>query len=257
MSPILTNSGKVLYYSNRKMTNKYASFAIFAATLLIGALLLFQVSKSRTFQFFGGITSRVETSQKVVALTFDDAPTPKTTEILDILKEKQIKATFYEIGKGIEEYPGIAKAIIDAGMEVGNHSYSHERFLLKSQSFIDSEIQKTNTLIRNSGYKGEITFRPPNGKKLFGLPWYLHQHSIKAIMWDVEPDTFVPALQEGNEKTKFLVDYTMEHTRPGSIILLHPFCDSCVSDRQAIGKIIEGLKSQGYNFITVSELLTY
>jgi peptidoglycan-N-acetylglucosamine deacetylase len=220
--------------------------------LLICGYFLFQLSKSRTLQFFGGITNRINTDQKVVALTFDDAPSLQDKEVLDILQEKQIKATFYEIGKAIEEYPEEAKAIVDAGMEIGNHSYSHQRFLFKSLSFIDSEVQKTNTLIRNTGYKGEITFRPPNGKKLFGLPWYLQQHGIKTITWDVEPDTYVA----GNSEA--IVKYTLDHVQPGSIILIHPFCEKdCVADREALPKIINRLQSRGYKFVTVSELLTY
>jgi peptidoglycan-N-acetylglucosamine deacetylase len=232
---------------NKKITT------VLVATILIitsGCLLLFQLSKSRTFQFFGGLTNRVETSQKVVALTFDDAPNLRTQNVLDILKQKQIKATFYEIGNEIEKYPDLAKAIVSDGMEVGNHSYSHKRFYLKSQFFIDSEVQKTNKLIKDSGYQGEITFRPPNGKKLFGLPWYLHQHNIRTITWDVEPDTYVA----GNSEE--IVNYTLDRVRPGSIILLHPFCEKeCAADREALPKIIDGLKEKGYTFVTINELM--
>ena len=233
-----------------KTLYKYLQVPFFALlTLIVVGYIFFLLSNSRTFQFFGGLINRVNTDKKVVALTFDDAPSSQTEEVLSILKEKEVKATFYEIGKAIEQYPTEAKSISDAGMEVGNHSYSHSRFLLKSQSFIDSEIQKTNQLIRDSGYQGEITFRPPYGKKLFGLPWYLHNHNIKTIMWDVEPDTYV----SGN--VDLIVNYTLENAKPGSIILLHPFCDSCASDREAIGKIIDGLEKKGYKFVTVSELI--
>jgi len=211
---------------------------------------LFQLSKSRTFQFFGGLTNKVNTNQKVVALTFDDAPNEKTQEVLDILKQKDTKATFYEIGKEIEQYPEVANAIVEAGMEVGNHSYSHQRFLLKSLPFVDIEVQKTNKLIKESGYQGEITFRPPNGKKLFTLPWYLKQHNIRTIMWDVEPDTYF----SGNSEA--IVKYTLENTQPGSIILIHPFCKvECEADRVALPQIIDGLKEKGYTFVTISELL--
>ena len=229
----------------------------FVLALLLSGFFLFQISKSRSFQFYGGLTRRINTDQKVVALTFDDAPSPYVGEVLGILKEKDVAATFYEIGGAIEQYPQEAKAIVEAGSEVGNHSYSHERFLLKNRSFIDSEIGKTNSLIKDSGYLGEITFRPPNGKKLIGLPRYLREHGIKTIMWDVEPDTYAAGIAEGEEKTKFLVDYTLENAKPGSIILLHPFCDSCASDRRAIGQIIDGLRAKGYRFATVSELLRY
>ncbi len=236
---------------------KYVSKIIWfiLGVLVVVALIcmsLFQISKSRTFQFFGGLTSRVETNQKIVALTFDDAPTQYVTGVLAILKEKQIKATFYEIGNNIAAHPDIAKSIVDMGMEVGNHSYSHTRMVLKSQKFIDREIQKTNDLIRASGYTGEITFRPPNGKKMFGLPWYLRQHDMRTVMWDVEPDTFVA----GNADA--IVNYVMKHTRPGSIILMHPFCeDACKADKEALPRIIDELHVNGYTFVSISELLTH
>jgi peptidoglycan-N-acetylglucosamine deacetylase len=229
---------------------------IVISILLIAGYLLLQLSKSRTFQFFGGLTSRRVTNNKIIALTFDDAPTNQVDWVLKTLKEENIKATFYEIGENIQKNPAIAKEIADAGMEIGNHSYSHQRFLFKPQSFIEDEIQKTNALIRASGYKGEITFRPPYGKKLIGLPWYLSQHHIQSIMCDVEADTYADPKLTGDEKTAFLVNYTVSHTRAGSIILLHPFCEQeCQSDREALPKIIDSLKVQGYTLVTISELL--
>ncbi len=211
---------------------------------------LYHLSKSRTFQFFGGLTNRIKTSQKVVALTFDDAPSTKTLEVLEILKQTNVKATFYVIGSQVDQYPDTAKAIVDAGMELGNHSYSHHRLILKSLSFIKSEITKTNDLIRSIGYTGDITFRPPNGKKLFILPWYLNKQNIKTVMWDIEPDTYF------SDDTDAIVKYTLDHVQPGSIILLHPFCEiNCLADRQALPLIIDSLQKSGYTFVTVSDLL--
>jgi chitin deacetylase len=216
------------------------------------AYALFLLTKSRTFQFFGGLTDRIQTDKKIVALTFDDAPSNQSGTVLSIVNEKNIHATFYMIGKNIETFPHETKLIADQGHEIGNHSYSHERIVLKPYSFIDAEIQKTNTLIRNAGYMDEITFRPPNGKKLFLLPWYLSAHQMKTIMWDVEPDTFVPG------DTQAITDYVLAHVRSGSIILMHPFCEkACESDRDALPYVIDGLKAKGYTFVTVSELLKY
>src|SRR5215217_1924543 len=97
------------------------------AFLLI-ACGLFQISKSRTFQFFGKIYPRVETSQKVVALTFDDGPgAERTDEILKILADENVKATFFVIGADIEKNPGQLEKIIAAGHEIGNHTFNHER----------------------------------------------------------------------------------------------------------------------------------
>jgi peptidoglycan-N-acetylglucosamine deacetylase len=230
--------------------------SIFVLLLLVTfavVINLYWLSKSRTFQLFGDLVNRVNTKEKVVALTFDDAPSEYTEPVLNILEEKNIKATFFVIGRNLEKYPQIGKDIATQGHEIGNHSYSHQRLIFKSPTFINLEIQKTNSLIRQTGYHGEILFRPPNGKKLIILPWYLQQHNIKTVMWDIEPDTYV---SKGSDNS-MIADYTLKYTQPGSIILLHPFCENCIADREAIGKIIDGLQNKGYRFLTVSELLTF
>jgi peptidoglycan-N-acetylglucosamine deacetylase len=226
--------------------------------LLLLALIgvgLFQISKSRTFQFFGGLTHHVVTNDKVIALTLDDGPSSQTREVLDNLRQKNVKATFFAIGQDMTRHPDITQAIVAEGHQLANHSYSHNRFLLKNQEFIASEVEKTSNLIRQASYSGEIVFRPPNGKKLFGLPWYLNQHGIKTIMWDIEPDTYLDVTQSETQKTEFIVSHTLQRVRPGSIILLHPFCEGCGADRAAIPKIIDELHAQGYTFVTINELL--
>ncbi len=226
-------------------------FLITLGILLIVVAVLYgtyRLMNSRTYQVFGTLITRIDTDEKVIALTFDDAPTAYTDEVLDVLKQKEIHATFYAIGQQIEKYSEVAKRIIADGNELGNHSYSHQRMIFKSQDFIDSEIQTTNRLIREAGYEEEITFRPPNGKKLFGLPWYLSKHDIKTIMVDVEPDTY-------GTTAEFFVSNAVENTKPGSIILLHPFCETCGEQRKAIPIIIDALKEEGYTFVTISELL--
>ena len=232
------------------MREKLAIAILAMALLVLSGYALFQLSKSRTFQFFGGLTSRVQTDRPVAAITFDDAPSEYSDQVVSILSEKGIPATFYAIGQNIEKYPEETKNIVRQGSELGNHTYSHQPLVLQPLSFIDNEIQKTSQLIRQAGYPGEITFRPPNGKKFIGLPWYLHEHNMKTIMWDVEPDT----LFQGDAEA--IVKDALEHTQPGSIILLHPFCKTeCAADRQALPKIIDGLREQGYSFATISELL--
>jgi peptidoglycan/xylan/chitin deacetylase (PgdA/CDA1 family) len=210
------------------------------------------IANARTFQFFGGLTDRVDTSAKVVALTFDDGPDPAgTSQLLDALARARVPATFYLIGQDMAEHPDLARDIALAGHELGNHTYSHERMWFVSASFVAGEVEKTDALIRKAGYLGEITFRPPNGKKLLALPHYLDQHDRKTIMWDVEPDS------EGDAEAQRIVDVTVENTRPGSIILLHGMYAGREQSRRAVTPIIERLKADGYRFVTVSELLAY
>ena len=222
-----------------------------AILLILGiAIILFQISKSRTFQFFGEIYPRVETSQKVVALTFDDGPTKAhTDEILAILRDEKIKATFFAMGAEIEKNPGELEKIVAEGHEVGNHTFNHERMILVTPDFVKKEIESTDELIRKSGYQGEITFRPPFGKKLFALPYYLSQNNRKTITWDVEPETFV-------EKSEDVIKYTLENAKNGSIILLHVAYDSRRESMKSVQPIIKGLKEKGFEFKTVSELIT-
>jgi peptidoglycan-N-acetylglucosamine deacetylase len=220
--------------------------------LLVGAMTLWQVGNSRAFQFFGVIVPRVNTTEKVVALTFDDGPTTNATnEILRVLDETKIKATFFVIGNELEQNMAEGRKIVAAGHEVGNHSYSHHRMLMSTPSFVQQEIEQTDRLIRAAGYDREINFRPPFGKKLFTLPWYLSKTGRKTIMWDVEPDSNAKVASDAQR----IVEVTRANVRPGSIILLHAMYPSRLSSLQAVRGMIEGLKQDGYRFVTVSELL--
>ena len=224
---------------------------ILIAVLLVSAML-FKISKSRTFQFFGDIVPRVETNQRVVALTFDDGPAPEGRELLDTLAAKNVKATFFLIGAQMAEDPADARRIVAGGHQVGNHSWSHARMVLKTPSFYAREIEDTDRQIRIAGYRGAIDFRAPYGKKLIGLPWYLAQHHRKNIMWDVEPESF-PAIEGDTDR---IVAYVLEHTRPGSIIILHPQYRNRAATRAAVGPIIDGLRAREYTFLTVDQLLS-
>jgi chitin deacetylase len=235
------------------LIKKLTLLAIGALLLvLVSAVVLWQISRSRTFQFFGRLVPRVETSQKIVALTFDDGPTPyATTQVLATLEQEHVRATFFVIGGELEQHITEGKKIVAAGHELGNHTYSHERMVLVTPSFVRQEIERTDQLIRDAGYQGEIYFRPPYAKKLFALPYYLSRTGRTSITWDVEPDSF-PEIAAKSDK---IVAYVLSTTRPGSIIILHVMYPSRIESMKAVPKIIEGLKAQGYSFKTVSELL--
>jgi peptidoglycan/xylan/chitin deacetylase (PgdA/CDA1 family) len=227
---------------------------LIAVVLIPGcAMVCWRISRSTTFQFFGEIVPRVDTTQRVVALTFDDGPAVGATDqILATLHEEQVPATFFLIGGELEQNLAEGRKIAAAGHEIGNHSYSHERMLLVTPSFVKQEIESTDKLIRAAGYQGEILFRPPYGKKLFALPYYLSKTGRKTIMWDVDPD----ANPDNATTSEKIAEYVVSKTRPGSIIILHVMYSSRVETMKAVKKIIEDLKQQGYSFKTVSELLT-
>lgn len=218
--------------------------------ILVMLLLLFGMYKlmnSRNFQLFGGLTSEVKTNQKVVALTFDDGPTKNIDEILPLLNDYHAKATFFLIGNEIEKNFKEAKELAQSGHQIGNHTFSHERMVFKSSSFIKEEIEETDKLIRKAGYEGEIDFRPPNGKKLVGLPYYLNKQNKDTITWSLEPDTYYTSASDK-------VNYVKDNVKPGSIILMHAMYDRSGQELKAIKGILETLSKEGYQFITVNEL---
>lgn len=228
-----------------------------AIVVLVIALMgygAYRIMNLRSFQFFGEIIPRVHTNEKVVALTFDDGPTGRTDEILQVLNEAGIKTTFFLNGNSISQNPELARKIAAAGHELGNHTYSHNRMVFKSPAYIKKEIEETNKLIREAGYKEDIHFRPPNGKKLVLLPYYLSKNNIKTIMWNLEPDSY-PEIAASEEK---IVKYVRDEVQPGSIILLHVMYDNQErKSLESIKDIVTALKDKGYEFKTVSELLEY
>ncbi|MFD6399952.1 polysaccharide deacetylase family protein [Nocardia sp. NPDC060249] len=208
---------------------------------------LYVLMNSRTYQVAGRLVDRVETEEKVVALTFDDGPTARTPEVLRTLRELQVRATFYLVGADLAAHPEYGAAIVGAGHEIGNHSYSHRRMVLVSGDTVREEIERTDAEIRRAGYPGPISFRPPYGKKLWTLPRYLADHDRTSVTWDVEPDS------AGGASREAIVADTLAETRPGSIILLHVMHGA--ESITAVPEIVDGLRARGYRFVTVSELL--
>ena len=218
--------------------------------LFAGAYGLRELASARSYQLFGDLVARVETSERVVALTFDDGPTAGPTEaLLAALARHRVKATFFLVGQSIEAHPDQARAIAAAGHQIGNHSYSHRRMVFKSPSFIRSEVERAEAVIESIGYRGEPVFRPPFGKKLVYLPHYLGRRGIPTIMWDVEPESDLAA------STDDIVRRTVDEVRPGSIILLHVMVPARAHSLRAVEPIVVELARRGYRFVTVSELL--
>jgi peptidoglycan-N-acetylglucosamine deacetylase len=226
-----------------------------AAVLVIVAVALgygtYRLIPSRTTQVAGDLVQRLETDERIVALTFDDGPTPADTDgILDALATRGVVATFYLNGQDIAANPASTQAIIAGGHEIGNHTWSHRSMAFVTLDIVADEVERTDAAIRAAGYDGPITFRPPFGNKLVILPLYLAAHDRVTVTWDVSAEDITGAPQSTSE----IVDTTVATTHPGSIILLHPWFGRTAS-QDAIGDVIDLLHSQGYRFVTVSDLI--
>ena len=206
-------------------------------------------------QLFGEAFQRVNTIHKVVALTFDDGPNPPyTDQILRVLKKHHGHATFFVLGKNVEKFPAVIPKIFSEGHEIGNHSWSHEQLIFRSLSFVRGEIEKTDHLLRQLGYPGEIYFRAPYGRKLFILPWILSSMNKKHVLFDVVPDDW------DRPGTEEIAARILREVKPGSIVLCHDGDgDGVGNDRsqtvEAIDKVMTQLEKDGYRFVTISELL--
>ena len=227
--------------------------ALAALVIVVVALAFgtYRLIPSRTTQLAGELVQRVETDERVVALTFDDGPTDADADaVLEALAQRGVVATFYVNGQDIEMNPEAMQAIVAGGHEIGNHTWSHRSMAFVTFEIVADEVESTDSAIRAAGYEGPITFRPPFGNKLLTLPLYLAQHDRITVTWDVSAEDFSGAQQSSSA----IADGTVAMTQPGSVILLHPWFGR-TSSQNALGEVIDRLQAQGYRFVTVSDLI--
>lgn len=188
--------------------------------------------------FFPSIVWKKENSQKNIWLTFDDGPSPKVTcFILKILKEEQIKATFFVIGKNIKKHPKLLDDIINEGHIVANHSYSHINGWKSNNTTYYNDIEKCQKFIPSNKL-----FRPPYGK-ISPLQIRHLKKKYAIILWDVLSWDF--SSKNTPEKIK---DSVLKNTVEGSIIVFHNNQKSFKNLRYVLQEVIQELKQKGYSF---------
>jgi peptidoglycan/xylan/chitin deacetylase (PgdA/CDA1 family) len=204
---------------------------------------------------FGRVFWRGSKKLSVLALTFDDGPTePYTSAILEVLRDYQVRATFFVLGKKIEFYPDVLKKIAEAGHEIGNHGYSHEVMPLKSALRIREEIRRTEDLIFSETGQRPRLFRAPHGWKGPWLVKAVSEAGYRMVSWTHGVrDTDRPG--EGK-----IIQRSLRGLKNGSVLLFHdgrgveekPDCSQLV---KALPIIIENACSQGYKLMTVSKIM--
>lgn len=221
---------------------------VLVSLILIG--ITWAVICSPSYMLAGTIVTRATTTEKVVALTFDDGPLPiHTEETLAILSAYDVPATFFVIGhEAVRHYDELV-AIVEAGHAVGNHGYTHQMMAFMTPAQVRDEIEATDSIIRAAGYDGSIPFRAPYNLKFIALPLYLQYTNRPDVSRDIKVD-------EGTARTaQEIADDVLARVQPGSIVLLHPMYDHTATSREALPLIIDGLDAEGYRFLTIPELL--
>lgn len=201
-------------------------------------------------QFQGTIFADVplNSQDKAIALTFDDGPWPKSTEqILDILKQHNIKSTFFWIGQNVQNYPQLAQKVVADGHVIGNHTW-HHWYRYMDRDTAAREIERTAAVIfKTTGVKTSL-FRPPGGILNNGPADYAKTHQYGVAMWSADSEDYIrPSVSR-------LVKNVLRKAKPGGIVLMHDGGGDRSRTVQALPLIIAALKQSGYRFVTVPEL---
>jgi peptidoglycan/xylan/chitin deacetylase (PgdA/CDA1 family) len=183
-----------------------------------------------------------------IAMTFDDGPSPQLTpRLLDILKERGIKATFFVVGQNAAEYPDILRRMASEGHEIANHSWSHPALTKLGAEGFRKQIENANDAISRVTGKRPVLMRPPYGATSSILNKRLsEEYGLKVILWSVDP------LDWRYRNSNRVFNHIVQNTQPGSIILAHDIHATTVA---AMPETLDALLSKGYKFATVSELI--
>jgi len=189
----------------------------------------------------------VKAGDKVFALTFDDGPWPESTrQILRVLQENNVKATFYMVGQEVMRRPEIAREVLRAGHAIGNHSWDHPS---RPRDPI-MQVQRTNAQIKKVIGFTPTTFRPPYGI-VAKMAREAQREGDPVLLWSADS---VDWSRPGTEK---IISRILSQARPGGISLMHDGGGNRSQSVAALPSIIEGLKARGYTLVTIPELLKH
>lgn len=186
-------------------------------------------------------------NKPLIALTFDDGFDPALSQqMIDILKEKRVLATFFLKGNWMAEEPVITQTILNDGHEIGNHSYDHPQFTKLPTFRIKQEVQdQESVLVRNHQYSPQPYFRFPYGARNPKIMKLINEMGYTSIMWDID------TLDWANDK-ETIVQEALTKAHNGAIILMHLGKSATT---EALPEVIDGLRAKGFELVTISTLI--
>lgn len=215
-------------------------FVVRFSILVVGSSFI-----SSNFHVEAYCSNPLET-KKIIALTFDDGPNENTLPILDILKKKNVKATFFCIGKNLEKQPEILKRIMEDGHIVGNHSYSHSNFFdFYRKDRLIAEIRKTDALIESISGKKVRLFRPPYGVTNPSIRRALEVTQHKVVGWNIR------SLDGILKNEKIIFARIKNRIASGGIVLLHDTAHTATM----LELLMLHLEDNNYKVVSIEELL--
>ncbi|MBO7429373.1 MAG: polysaccharide deacetylase family protein [Paludibacteraceae bacterium] len=193
-------------------------------------------------KIFPGTVWRLPREEKTVYLTFDDGPIPEVTEfVLDTLRERNIKATFFCVGDNVRKHPDLFRKVMEEGHLVGNHTFNHLQGLYTASRNYIRNVEKADELIKSP------LFRPPHGILRY-IQFMTLRRKFKIVFWDVVTRDYNRKLS-GED----VLGIVRKYTRNGSIIVFHDSLKAERNIRYALPKAIDYLTSEGYKFEVLNQ----
>ena len=197
------------------------------------------------------VFSKNSCKTKKVALTFDDGPHPRYThEILAILKEYDVTATFFVVGVNASRYPEALEELAKSGCEIGNHTYSHNSIRYASQTQVEDEMLHCQREISTRTGITPTLFRPPEGRYNQSLEELAARMDYRIILWSIDTRDWA------HTPSEVIVREVMNQLDHGDIILMHDYISGQNTTCAALRVLIPAILAKGYEFVTISELIS-
>ena len=230
--------------------HKHLVRIILAAFSTFLSAALFISAKPYTPVRDDNVFSHHKNSQKKIALTFDDGPhSVYTAQILDLLAEYDIKATFFLVGENAQKYPNLVLREENEGHELGNHTFTHPKIAKLTPQALQLEILKNERLIYELTEGRTKLFRPPEGLCTQKISDLASSLDYNIIQWNID------TLDWAHNKSEEIISLVTKKIQPGDILLFHDYIVGESPTLSALEKIIPALLKEGYQFVTVSELI--
>jgi len=268
MMIFVSGSVVISYYTTRLIAilvpfARISEIFLWSGTVFISAVLLMGIAYYYVYHGFGvqtDIIRRKPSAGNKVVLTFDDGPSEAyTPHILNILAEKGVKATFFLVGSHVEKYPEIAKQIVEEGHEVGNHTYSHITVPNSPPPQLAAQIMRTNLVIlQNTGAYPQY-LRPPRGLYDMRMRRIAKLLGQELVLWSLSSQDWHSRASKAS-----ITRRVVEKAAGGDIILFHDSGSLLSSEGanrkptvEALGPIIDGLRSRGLEIATMQDFMDY
>ena len=224
-----------------------------ATSLAAGAGFLAWAVRGRAASVLAPSVWRGPQNRKAIALTFDDGPSESTPQLLELLAKHEAHATFFQIGKNVQRLPAVARRVLDAGCEIGNHSHTHPRFDFTSPSFQLAELQQAQRLIADSCGVKPQWFRAPYGVRWFGMAEAQRQCRLTGVMWTtIALDWKLNAAAITTRMQGAANNGAIFCFHDGRALQPNPDVSATLA---SLRKLLPQLRAEGFALVTVSALL--